>query len=192
MNARELITRLSLDGAKFEVEGEGFRLRAPRGLISERLREALEKAKPEIVALLRLTDTEITVSQIAGNCPHCKQPLLVFTYPLDDEVWIQCPTNPELFKALRHTSPAWCSDCKERLPVIAGRCAECIQRVMLASDQLCESCTCRRFWRHLASRNKPAGFAWYCIDCKEPSGKVIVYELTERGEDDQECLNNAE
>src|SRR5205085_10396964 len=139
---------LSLKGVKFEVDGEGFRVRAPQGLVSEQMRDELAAAKSEIVALLKLVDAEVTVSHSVGNCPHCKAPLLVYIHPLDDEVWIQCPTKPAPFKALRHEAHEWCRDCGERLNLIAGRCAECIQRVMLAPDVPCSTCGGLRFWRH--------------------------------------------
>jgi hypothetical protein len=59
------------------------------------LRDEFSEHKPEILILLKQNETEITVSHIAGVCPHCRQPLQVFTYTLDDEAWIQCPTKPE-------------------------------------------------------------------------------------------------
>jgi hypothetical protein len=120
---------------------------------------------------------EITISRIIGVCPHCKAPLLVFTHALDEYVWISCPEGV-LFKSLKHSAPQWCQDCEQKLPVIAGHCAECIQRVMLAPDDPCSMCGGSRFWRHLANKRKPAGFAWRCANCEEPTGKVAVYELT--------------
>lgn len=177
MNARELITELSLAGVRFNVEGEGFRVLAPRGIITPELREELAECKPEILILLKQIDTEIKVSRIAGDCPHCKAPLLVFTHHLDGEVWIQCPTKPELFKALRHEAREWCRDCGEKLTVIAGRCAECVQRVMLAPDESCSTCGGLRFWRHRANQSQPAGFAWRCANCEEPTGKVAIHNL---------------
>jgi hypothetical protein len=184
MSAQNLITKLQAKGVRFEPLGEGFRVLAPIGLITPELRDELKERKPEILTLLKQTDVEIQVSHTAGDCPHCRAPLLVFTHPLDDEAWIQCPTKPKLFKALRHEACDWCRDCTERLSVIAGRCAECIQRVMLAPDVHCSTCSGSRFWRHRANPEQPAGFAWHCADCKEPSGKVVGYELTERGEDE--------
>jgi hypothetical protein len=177
MNAQALITDLQPKGVKFELDGDGFRVRAPFGLITPELREELAAAKPEILILLKQRDTEINVSHIAGDCPHCKAPLLVFTHPLDDEVWVQCPTRPELFKALKHKACEWCRDCAEKLTVIAGRCAECVQRVILAPDAPCSTCGSLRFWRHRASSDKPAGFLWRCANCEEPSGKVALYEI---------------
>jgi hypothetical protein len=182
MNAQQLITDLSAKGVKFELEGEGFRVRASRGLVSELMRDELAAAKPEILALLKLTDTQVTVSNIVGNCPHCWQPLLVSTHPLDDEVWIQCPTKPELFKALKHDAREWCRDCEQKLTVIARRCEECIQRLLLAPDAECEECGGLRFWRHRATKERPAGFAWYCANCEEPSGKAAFYELPDEKE----------
>lgn len=178
MTAQQLIFDLSLKGVKFEVEGEGFRIRAPQGLISEQMREELASAKSEIITLLRQTDTEIQASHIAGDCPHCKVPLLVFKYPLDDEISVQCPSRSNLFKIFKQDAREWCRDCGERLNVIAGRCVECIQRLMLAPDEPCFACGGLRFWRYRATREKVAGFGWYCINCKEPSGKVAVYEVT--------------
>ncbi|MBI3653689.1 MAG: hypothetical protein HY231_21870 [Acidobacteria bacterium] len=127
---------------------------------------------------IRLTDAEVRLSHIVGNCPHCRQPLQVYTHPLDDEVWIQCPTKPELFKALRHDGREWCRDCGELLTVIAGRCAECIQRLMLAPDELCKGCGSLCFWRHRASPERPAGFVWHCATCEAPTGKVALFEVT--------------
>jgi hypothetical protein len=178
MSAESLIIDLQSKGVRFEIEAEGFRVHAPQGVITAKLREKLAECKPEIVALLKKTDAALQISHIAGGCPHCKAPLLVFTHPADAEVWIQCPTKPELFKALRHEACEWCRDCADKLTVIAGRCAECIQRLMLAPDVPCPVCKGLRFWRHRASSEQPAGFAWYCAECREPSGKVVSFELT--------------
>jgi hypothetical protein len=177
MNVQRLITDLSVKGVRFELDGEGFRVRAPHGLITPEVRDELSAYKPEIVDLLKLMDAEVAVSYIAGNCPHCQQLLKVFTHPLDDEVWIQCPTKPELFKAFRHDAREWCQDCTDKLTVIAGRCSECIQRLMLAPDEACQECSSLSFWRYRATSERVAGFAWHCANCEEPTGKVAVYEL---------------
>jgi ssDNA-binding Zn-finger/Zn-ribbon topoisomerase 1 len=183
MSAQNLIVELQAKGVRFELRDDSFRVLAPRGLITLELRDELTERKPEILALLKLTDAAIEVSHIVGDCPHCTQPLLVYTHPLDAEVWIQCQTKPELFKALKHEAREWCRDCGDKLTVIAGRCAECIQRLMLASDKPCTNCNGFRFWRHLAGQEQPAGFLWHCSNCEEPTGKVAIHELTERGAD---------
>jgi hypothetical protein len=121
-------------------------------------------------------DVEATVSHIVGNCPHCRQLLQVHTHPLDEGILIQCPTKPELLKALRHDAREWCQDCADKLAVIAGRCAECVHRIMLASDKPCPTCDGLRFWRHRANAEQPAGFAWHCANCEEPEGKVAIFE----------------
>src|SRR5688572_13612941 len=157
MNAQNLICELQAKGGRFETQDEGFRVIAPRGIITPELRDELAERKPEVLALLSQTETQLAVSHVAGDCPHCKTPLLVFTHPIDDEVWIQCPTKSELFKALKHNAREWCRDCGEKLTVIVGRCAECIQRVMLAPDKFCSTCGGSRFWRHQVSKSQSAG-----------------------------------
>jgi hypothetical protein len=195
MNAQQLIADLTARGGKFELEGESFRVRAPQGIITPELRDQLSEHKPEILTLLRQTDVEIQVSHTAGNCPHCRRPLLVFTHPLDDEVWIACPTKPELFKALRQEATEWCRDCGEKLPCVAGRCRDCIERVMLAPDDVCSICEGLQFWRNSANCDRPAGFAWYCAGCQEPTIKAVIYELSDKEKIDvisNECSENTE
>src|SRR5437868_1686737 len=159
MKAQRLVTDLHAQGVKFELDGESFRIRAPRGLITPELRDELAERKPEILALLRQTDTEIKVSYLVGDCPHCRRPLEVRMHPLDDEVLINCPEGI-LIKVLKHDACEWCIDCADKLTVIAGRCADCIRRLMLASNKPCPDCNGVRFWRFRANKVQPAGFAW--------------------------------
>jgi hypothetical protein len=133
-------------------------------------------------------DSAVTLTYIVGNCPHCRQPLKVFSMGLSREVWIQCPTRPELFKALNQDEREWCRDCEMKKSVICGRCSECIQRLLLCPDEPCPSCGSVRFWRHRASRDRVAGFAWRCANCEEPMGKVVVYELTIEKQEGDESL----
>jgi putative DNA primase/helicase len=119
----------------------------------------------------------VNVGEVVGDCPHCSQPLLVLTRPGNDKVRVQCPSNPELFKVLRNEDRERCRDCDQHLPVIAGRCAECIQRLMLASDKPCTNCGSGRFWRYRATKERSAGFAWYCAYCIEPSDEFVIFEL---------------
>jgi hypothetical protein len=178
MNAQNLLGQLQSKGVRFEPDGEDFRILAPRGLLTPALLDEIKERKPEILALLSQAKTQPEISHLAGLCPHCRQKLTVYTHALDEEVWIVCPTRPDLFKGLRHQSNRWCRDCGERLPVVAGRCKDCIRRLLLAPDYHCDKCGGSRFWRHLANRYRPAGFAWYCTNCIAPAGKVAVYQLT--------------
>lgn len=177
MSAQHLLSQLQSQGMRFVPEGEGFRILAPRGLLTQELLDQLRDRKPEIIALLSQDESQLNLSYVVGLCPHCRQELQVSTHALDDEVWIYCPTKPDLFKVLNQQSNQWCMDCKERLTVIAGRCAECIQRLMLAPDQACSECGGTRYWRHLAKRYRPPGFAWHCATCKAPTGKIAIYQL---------------
>jgi hypothetical protein len=178
MNAQYLLSQLQSKGVRFVPEGEDFRILAPRGLLTKDLLDGLSERKAEIITLLSQAESQLSLSHVAGPCPHCKQELQIYTHALDDELWVLCPTKPDLFKALKHYTDQWCRDCGERLARIAGRCAECIQRLMLAPDAACSNCGGSRFWRNLASRYRPAGFAWYCITCKAPTGKIAIYQLT--------------
>jgi hypothetical protein len=178
MTAQSLLSQLQSKGVQFVREDEDFRILAPRGLLTRELLDQLSEHKPEIIALLISVESQLSLSHVAGLCPHCNQELQVYTQALDDEVWIQCPTKTDLFKVLKHQTDQWCRDCGERLARVAGRCAECIQRLMLAPDAPCRNCGNTRFWRNLANRIKPAGFAWHCANCKAPAGKIAIYQLT--------------
>jgi hypothetical protein len=178
MNAQSLLSQLQSKGARLVPEGGDFRILAPRGLLTQDLLDQLSEHKPEIITLLSQVESQPSLSHVAGLCPHCNQVLQVYTQALDDEVWIQCPTKTDLFKVLKHQTDQWCRDCGERLARVAGRCAECLQRLMLAPDTACSNCSGSRFWRYLFNHKKPAGFAWYCINCKRPTGKIAIYQLT--------------
>src|SRR5262245_17289953 len=103
MSAQKLIAEVQAIGGRFELSDDGFNVRAPHGSVTPTICEELRTHKPEIITLLKQTDAEVTVCHIAGlDCPHCRQPLQVFTHPLDEEVWIQCQTKPEIFKQLKH------------------------------------------------------------------------------------------
>ena len=122
-------------------------------------------------------DSAITLTHSVGNCPHCRQPLKVFKLGKNGEVWIQCPTKPELFKALYQDNRVRCRDCEIKKSVICGRCSECIQRLILCTNEACPSCGSLRFWRHRSSKDKPAGFLWRCMNCDEPTGNVAIYTI---------------
>jgi hypothetical protein len=123
------------------------------------------------------TDFAVLITYIVGNCPHCRQPLKVFKISESGEVWIQCPTKPELFKALYQDDREWCRDCEIKKSIICGRCSECIQRLLLCTNEACPSCGSLRFWRHRASKDKPAGSLWRCMNCDEPTGNVAIYTI---------------
>ena len=199
MTAVELITELRERGVLIETNGERLRIDAPKGTVTPELREALVLHKAEVLVLLdssQLAETArciqadfrhrgVLVSENVGPCPHCQKPLLIYSHPDDDSVWVECPSGRErLFKVLRRaedeTTPALCSDCEQKPAFITGRCPECIQRLMLCPDDPCEKCGGLRYWRHRANKTQPAGFAWYCgLCCKPPTGmNVAWYELT--------------
>jgi hypothetical protein len=122
-------------------------------------------------------DSAITLTYSVGNCPHCRQPLKVFNLGGTGEIWIQCPTKPDLFKALYQDERERCRDCEIKKSVICGRCSECIQRLLLCPKEVCPSCGSLRFWRHRASKDQPAGSLWRCMSCDEPTGNVAVYTI---------------
>jgi hypothetical protein len=178
VNPENQITGLQTQEGRLEPEGESFKESPPDHIKAES--DNLSQYPPDISILHELPDTEIRVTHNAGDCPHCQQELQLYTHALDDRVWVQCPTNPEIFKVLKEEIRDWCRDCEQKLPVAAGRCAECIRRVVLAPDEACSTCGSGRFWRHKANRNQPAGFAWHCADCKKPTGKIAFYEIESR------------
>ena len=123
----------------------------------------------------------ILVSENVGPCPHCQKPLLIYSHPDDDSVWVECPSGREgLFKVLRRaedeTTPALCSDCGLMPALITGRCPECIQRLMLCPNDPCEKCGGLRYWRHRANKTQPAGFAWHCSQCQPLTGKNVAWQ----------------
>ncbi len=52
MNPQELLADLERLGVAYSVEGQHLRLEAPRGAISDEMRQALKEHKPQIVELL--------------------------------------------------------------------------------------------------------------------------------------------
>jgi hypothetical protein len=173
MNTLELIVEAQSIGIRFELAGEGFKVVAPSGTVGPAQREGLAARKAEVIALLKQPE----VSFIAGDCPHCRRPIEVRQHSARNEVWFRCPEG-RLFKRFKQTSNEWCSDCGIKLSALAGRCIECLRRVMTAPDEACPICSGPRFWRYRASIEKPAGFAWYCAGCFAPFDKVALYELT--------------
>jgi len=52
MNAQQLLADLERLGVTYSVEGQHLRLEAPRGAISDEMRQSLKEHKPQIVELL--------------------------------------------------------------------------------------------------------------------------------------------
>lgn len=90
MNAQEIITNLHAKGARFELDRDGFRVRAPQGLVTESMREALITYKAEIVCLL------ITES---NACPNCAVRLR--TSEADNHTAFECSANPLHYSEIR-------------------------------------------------------------------------------------------
>src|SRR5262245_21285089 len=135
MTAEQIISDLQIKGARFELSEDGFTVNAPRGLVTAELRERLTEHKPEILSLLTRTENRIDARFFKGlDCPRCRKPVEVITHPLDEEVWLHCLDPECLIKTLHHNACEWCQDCGQKLNVIAGRCAECLKRVLLAPD----------------------------------------------------------
>jgi hypothetical protein len=179
MKPEKIISEVQAIGGTFVLDDEGFRVRAPKEKLTPDLCEALAAYKPEIIALLSRTETLIQKTTIpALYYPRCFMPVVVWTHPMDDEVWFNC-ADCRLFKTLKHAAGEWCADCGVKFPKLCGRCAGCISLVMLAPDAPCPRCNGLRFWRHRTVKNKHAGFVWYCIECFEPADKVAVYKLSE-------------
>src|SRR5690349_5447256 len=103
MKARELVSDLQVKGARFEVAGGSFTVRAPHGLITGELREELTQHKPEIIALLTRSESRIEARYFKGlDCPRCQKPVEVLTHWEDSEVWLHCLDPECLIKTLLH------------------------------------------------------------------------------------------
>ncbi len=185
MNAHELLSDLQSKGARFEMRGESFTIKAPHGLVTAELREELRELKPEILSLLTQTESQIEARFFKGlDCPRCQKPVEGVMHPLDEEVWMHCVDPECLIKTLHHDSREWCADCGRKLTVIAGRCVECLRRVLLSPNEPCQHCGAVRFWRDSATAERPAGYIWHCARCHEPIKEAVYFELpnaTEEG-----------
>lgn len=181
MNAQELVSNLQVKGVRFERTGDdSFTVKAPPGLITAEVKELLTEQKAEIITLLSQTESQIEARFFKGlDCPRCRKPVEVITHPLDEEVWLRCVDPGCLIRTLHHNACEWCKDCGQKLNVIAGRCAECLKRVMLAPSEPCEKCGAARFWRRRMARDKPAGTAWHCAGCEEPFEGAVYFRLPE-------------
>lgn len=178
MKAQQIISELQAKGARFELNGEGFNINAPQGLITAELKEELTELKPEILLYLTRSESQIEALLIAGlDCPYCSKPIEVITHPLDDEIWLHCIDPECIIMTLRHDNCEWCRDCGQKLTMIAGRCMECLLRVLLASNESCVTCGSQRFWRQAATAERPAGYTWRCAICHEPPENAVYFEL---------------
>src|SRR5262249_25474411 len=139
MNAQEFISDLQVKGVRFELTGDdSFTVKAPSGLITAELKELLTERKPEIITLLMRNESRIEARYFKNlDCPRCREPVEVLTHPLDEEVWLHCLDPECLFKHLRHDSREWCRDCGQKLNLIAGRCVDCLRRVLLSPNEPC-------------------------------------------------------
>jgi hypothetical protein len=59
MNASKLIEELRSRGVVVEASGDRLRVDAPKGVVTEELREALAEHKTEVMALITITEEEI-------------------------------------------------------------------------------------------------------------------------------------
>jgi hypothetical protein len=60
MNAASILRDLTERGAQVFRDGDSLRVRAPRGMITESLREQLREHKPEILEMLAVAKIEAT------------------------------------------------------------------------------------------------------------------------------------
>jgi len=54
MSAAELLTDLQQRGVTITAEGDRLKIKAPRGILTQELRERLAKSKPDIIAALTM------------------------------------------------------------------------------------------------------------------------------------------
>jgi hypothetical protein len=194
MTAIEFLSDLRSRGVQIEANGDRLVIDAPRGVLNQKVKESLTRYKAELLALLTaysvsetgrlihqaMPHTSKLMSEDAGPCPHCLKPLLVFSQPEENIIKVECPEG-RMSKLLRlaedESAQADCSDCSRMPAFLTGRCPECIQRLLLCPDE-CQKCGGSAFWRYRASDDKPAGFAWYCANCRPPCTRNVArYEV---------------
>ncbi len=180
MTTARIIINLQAKGAKFEIAGDGFIIKAPQGLVTDKLRQELTKRKPDILRLLTHKDSSIETRFFKGlDCPRCQKPVEVITHSLDEEVWLHCVDSECLFKHLKHDKREWCRDCGQKVNVLAGRCVECLKRLLLAPNESCSKCGDNRFWRYQRNKERSASAVWRCVNCTLPPDKQITFFILE-------------
>lgn len=184
----DLLAQAERAGLKVSLDNGELVVRGPRR--AEQLAKAIISRKTEVLALLSgegrsqtakehrqsFAHKGVLVSENIGACPHCSRPLIVFSQRTEAIVEICCPEG-RLSKSLRlavdESIQALCSDCSRIPALLCNRCPECIQRLLLCPEE-CPKCGGKRFWRHKANEDQPAGFAWYCHSCKPAQNKNIA------------------